>query len=427
MASPRGLSIARPLPVTSEGLPTLLPQEVTYRLQEGVDVYDGDVKSDKRKGVAIVTSHRLVWMAPDRTSALYWALDAVASVSHEEAGILSSAKLVVAFHGVAVSSAATAAAAEGYDLVVTGGHIKLSFKEKGKDPFGADLSTALTRRSWLVAPASLPKRVGGVEGAASSATPVAPPTGAVGIAGILAARAAAQAQSSSLTADAFKDIDELAKRGRVLVALAASYAAEASAREARLAGGGGAPPVESPDDGVGDIVSAIGILNPVTRASTGGSKTTYLREVARQLASALRPLLLRSGGVLPLVDAYCAYNRARGLDLVSPEDMRGAAELCGALNLGMRLVRFPSGLLTLQLDEFSADRATERIIGLLDDAAKAGGKGCEPFLTSETLAKHWGGSLTVAGSLLGEGWARCRLVQDDSLHGLRFYRNRYWT
>ena len=151
MASPRGLSIARPLPVTSEGLPTLLPQEVTYRLQEGVDVYDGDVKSDKRKGVAIVTSHRLVWMAPDRTSALYWALDAVA-----------------------VSSAATAAAAEGYDLVVTGGHIKLSFKEKGKDPFGADLSTALTRRSWLVAPASLPKRVGGVEGAASSATPVAP-------------------------------------------------------------------------------------------------------------------------------------------------------------------------------------------------------------------------------------------------------------
>lgn len=42
---------------------------------------------------------------------------------------------------------------------------------------------------------------------------------------------------------------------------------------------------------------------------------------ALQLADFLRPRLERSGGLLPMPDAYCLFNRARGTELVSPDDL----------------------------------------------------------------------------------------------------------
>ena len=37
-------------------------------------------------------------------------------------------------------------------------------------------------------------------------------------------------------------------------------------------------------------------------------------------------VLEKVGGVLALVDLYCMYNRARGTDLISPEDLLIACE-----------------------------------------------------------------------------------------------------
>lgn len=40
----------------------------------------------------------------------------------------------------------------------------------------------------------------------------------------------------------------------------------------------------------------------------------------------LLSILDKFGGILALVDLYCMYNRARGTDLISPEDLLIACE-----------------------------------------------------------------------------------------------------
>ncbi len=47
----------------------------------------------------------------------------------------------------------------------------------------------------------------------------------------------------------------------------------------------------------------------------------YHIELSRQLADFLATPLSRCGGLLSLPDVYCLFNRARGTELVSPDDL----------------------------------------------------------------------------------------------------------
>lgn len=48
----------------------------------------------------------------------------------------------------------------------------------------------------------------------------------------------------------------------------------------------------------------------------------YHRELANEVESFLcKGVLEKQGGVVALIDLYCMYNRARGTDLVSPDDI----------------------------------------------------------------------------------------------------------
>jgi ESCRT-II complex subunit VPS36 len=61
------------------------------------------------------------------------------------------------------------------------------------------------------------------------------------------------------------------------------------------------------------------------RTSTGAR---FHLELARQLADfLLAGPLKNAGGLLPLADVYCLFNRARGTELVSPEDLLTAVKL----------------------------------------------------------------------------------------------------
>jgi ESCRT-II complex subunit VPS36 len=59
------------------------------------------------------------------------------------------------------------------------------------------------------------------------------------------------------------------------------------------------------------------------------------------------------GGMMALTDVYCRVNRARGLELLSPEDLIKACRLLEQLNLPIRLRRFDSGVSVLQLQSHS--------------------------------------------------------------------------
>lgn len=70
------------------------------------------------------------------------------------------------------------------------------------------------------------------------------------------------------------------------------------------------------------------------------------------------------GGLIALTDAYCRLNRARGFDLVSPEDFLQACREMNNLNLPIKLRAFDSGVYVLQLLS-QADVQFDRQIALL--------------------------------------------------------------
>lgn len=52
----------------------------------------------------------------------------------------------------------------------------------------------------------------------------------------------------------------------------------------------------------------------------------YHSELAREIEKFMNNVINEFGGVLALVDVYCLYNRARGTDLISPDDLLIACE-----------------------------------------------------------------------------------------------------
>lgn len=56
---------------------------------------------------------------------------------------------------------------------------------------------------------------------------------------------------------------------------------------------------------------------------------------------------------MALTDVYCRVNRARGLELLSPEDLIQACHMLEQLNLPIKLREFDSGVKVLQLQSHS--------------------------------------------------------------------------
>lgn len=74
---------------------------------------------------------------------------------------------------------------------------------------------------------------------------------------------------------------------------------------------------------------------------------------------------------MALTDVFCRVNRARGLELLSPEDLLNACRIMDSLNLPIKLHQFDSGVKVLQLqtldDENVATSTSELVIKLLSN------------------------------------------------------------
>jgi hypothetical protein len=89
-------------------------------------------------------------------------------------------------------------------------------------------------------------------------------------------------------------------------------------RRERLESGAAASSLGGMDQEMEDLLLDVGIVNPVTKESAG---SLYHRQLSRQLADWLIAVLERRGGVMAAPEIYCLFNRARGTELVSPEDL----------------------------------------------------------------------------------------------------------
>ena len=85
-------------------------------------------------------------------------------------------------------------------------------------------------------------------------------------------------------------------------------------------------------------------------SSASSSDTYYYDTIARQVVDLIRPKLQRQTvPMMTLTDVYCMYNRSRGTQLISPEDLLWAMERLEYLQLHLSLLTFPnSGLKVVQ-------------------------------------------------------------------------------
>ena len=287
----------------------------------------------------------------------------------------------------------------------------------------------------------------------------------VGVGGLLRREAASAAAADAALESAFSDLGALMRAAAEMVELAKKYREEAKGRGDAESerqrkkegvgvggvGGGGAlsssssPPsaAETTAADFEDELALLGVIaSPVTRAATETSSSSsnsnssspsrfsltgrkssnnstnprqhlslFIRELSAELSDFCQPLVAAAGGVLPLTDVYCLYNRARGSELAAPLDVVAAAEAWGALygegRAPLRLRRLGEGGGVLAVAQ--ADQDDGAVCELL--AALARGEEAEEEQDEKNKKNKKPDSAVVAA-------ARARLLPATFIKGL---------
>lgn len=346
--------------------------------------------------------------------------------------------------------------------------IKFSFRSGGEKIFHQRLQSALIQKKWLLQSAPPPPRsttpntttysspAGNAstkaDANAAAVNGADPPAHrGVGIAGLERRGLEQRKKNEVVISNAFEDLAALMASAKEIIALAETFSRQQA-------------PSSAPGDGSGDqdpthLLSQLDLTTTTTRdmlspsssssAVAGGDEnkanSLYHRELARSLAEFLtddaRAVLKNSGGVIPLVDLWAVFNRARGgVELVSPTDFAAAVGLFEGLGLPVRLRRFRSGVAVVQerarTDEKTVAGLVSWLAGLReedggDDAeATAGGAGVKwdarswgRGVTAQETAERFGWSVGVAVEELEMAEERGALCRETCLEGVRFWEN----
>ncbi|XP_030891627.1 vacuolar protein-sorting-associated protein 36 isoform X4 [Leptonychotes weddellii] len=235
-------------------------------------------------------------------------------------------------------------------------YIKLSFKEHGQIEFYRRLSEEMTQRRWENMPVSQ-----------SLQTNRGPQPGrirAVGIVGIERKLEEKRKETDKNISEAFEDLSKLMIKAKEMVELSKSIANKIKDKQ-------------------GDITEDE-----------------------------------ERGGIMSLTEVYCLVNRARGMELLSPEDLVNACKMLEALKLPLRLRVFDSGVMVIELQSHKEE---EMVASALETVSEKGS------LTSEEFAKLVGMSVLLAKERLLLAEKMGHLCRDDSVEGLRFYPNLFLT
>jgi ESCRT-II complex subunit VPS36 len=81
-----------------------------------------------------------------------------------------------------------------------------------------------------------------------------------------------------------------------------------------------------------------------TQVSKDTSGKNYHSALAYEIEKFLDSIIQKFGGVIGLVDLYCIYNRARGTDLISPDDLKLACEIMNKSSTNFGLKIYKSGV-----------------------------------------------------------------------------------
>ncbi|GCC32743.1 hypothetical protein chiPu_0011207, partial [Chiloscyllium punctatum] len=358
--------------------------------QRGVRLYDGDDKTKFDLGTVLLSTHRLLWRDHKKHDCcIALPLSQIIFFEEQAAGIGKSAKIVVHLQPVTLNKEPGPYQSSKYS------YIKLSFKEHGQIEFYRRLSEELSQKRWERISVSQP-----MQSPSRSQDECFPSPANVWSDAVL---------KLYMEEKAFEDLSQLMKKAKEMVDLSKLIANKIKDKQGDI----------SEDETIRfkSYLLSMGIANPVTR-ETHGSGTHYHLQLAKQLVEMLQVPVEEQGGMMALTEVYCLTNRARGMELLSPEDLVNACKMFEALNLPMRLRIFDSGVMVVQLQSHSED---EMIASAVETVSEKG------FVSSEEYAKLVGISVLLAKERLLLAEKVGHLCRDDSVESLRFYPNLFLT
>ncbi|XP_069131162.1 vacuolar protein-sorting-associated protein 36-like [Argopecten irradians] len=370
---------------------SLIPGERQVLQQRGVALYDGYDKTSFQDGIVVLSTHKLIWKdIRDRSRILILRLSLVVFLEEQPSGFAKSAKIIVHLNPVPSQKSPGPVSHSANHF------IRLSFREAGEREFNQAFSEQLEKRLWEQ---SIPTAVPGAQTGRHRA----------GIMGIERSLKQKQKDTDKDISKAFEDLSKLMDKAKEMVNLSKTIATKIKDRQGEI--------TEDETVKFKSYLLSMGIPDPVTR-ETHGTGDKYYSELAKQLSKVLEKQLQECGGIMTLTDVYCRVNRARGMELLSPEDMLHACEMLESLRLPVRMKMFDSGVIVLQLQSHDEEQVISNTTDLVSEKTS---------LTAEELAQLQGVSVILAKERLFLTEKVGGICRDETVEGLRFYSNQFLT
>ncbi|KAM1018496.1 hypothetical protein ACFX2C_040121 [Malus domestica] len=406
--------------LTTSGRPVLLPTEIECSLLSAVDLECEDLPNfpHLKLGLLILTTHRLLWL-PDSTTTTATASSSASAIPLAAiAHIFAAKKSIKSMFAWPRVRFQLSVSPEGRvpDSGSGSRSVVVTVVVRGKGDLDAFLSKfweSWRGRAWEIADEQGSSDAASGSGSASSSGLYTREgtVRMVGVSGILRKEQEMWESTDKSLQDAFQDLNALMSKAKEMVMLAEKM------RQKLLSGSTSQPNDEElgSKQEMQDWMLSVGIISPVTKESAGSQ---YHQQLSRQLADFVRLPLERAGGMMNLIDIYCLFNRARGTELISPEDLLQACSLWEKFDVPVMLRKFDSGVMVIQNKSHSDEEVFARIKTLVTkpDALRTGISASDAAITLSIAPGMAKEHLLTAES---KGF----LCRDISPDGFRFYIN----
>ncbi|KAL5236261.1 hypothetical protein ACI65C_003671 [Semiaphis heraclei] len=358
------------------------PAEIVLWRNSNITLYDGDYKTSFHRGNIILTATRLFWMSGDAWLSLQLRYIVYIESAVTESLFGSKTKTII------VHLLPSDNKNPGPVSCAKGEYIKLDFKDKIPDGFFDVFQKTIGEKKWSVNKITHQIRTG--------------------IGGIEKNIYEKQKASDISITDAFKDLDRLMITAKDMVSLSKNISEKIKEKQGAI----------SDDETVRfkSYLLGLGVDDPVTRSSFTDSNA-YFNTLCKEIIKIIQVSLEEVGGTMALAEVYCRVNRARGLDLLSPEDLLHA---CYMMNTDqsspIKLRKFDSGVLALQSSLCDESVVLKKTVEALQESGS---------LSAQELSTLIGVPVVLAKEYLLSAEKHGKSCRDESIEGLRFYLNKF--
>ncbi|XP_022131712.1 vacuolar protein sorting-associated protein 36 isoform X2 [Momordica charantia] len=404
--------------LTSSRRPVLLPGEIECSILSSVDIECDEIQTfpHLKSGIIILTTHRLVWISDSTNSSNSAVAVPLATVTH----IFSPKKSIKAIFASPRVRFQVSFSSEGGVSGTVSRSAVITVVIRGKGDHDAFVSKFL--ENWRARAWENENNKVSSSGSASGSSS----TGSsgfytsegtvrmVGVAGILRKEQELWENTDKSLQEAFQDLNALMSKAKDMVMLAEKMRQKLISSTNSQSGAINDDEVASKEE-IQDWLLSVGIISPVTKESAGA---LYHQQLSRQLADFVRTPLDKAGGMISLIDIYCLFNRARGTELISPDDLLQACSLWEKIDVPVMLRKFDSGVMVIQSKSYSDDEVLARIKTLVTkpDALQFG-------ISASDAARTLGIAPAMAKEHLLTAESKGLLCRDVSSEGFRFYIN----